>query len=431
MRRVQKTNNRRRDDSLGQIVVIGANDIGYHLAAALGNKDQNTFLIDEKENLFPQIDEEIDVLTIPGDPIVSNTLKNAGVGEETRLITVTNSDKLNLLLLFLAQNFGVKEGYALIRDQEYYHSFWPIVNRLGSNLRLINLWQLVMQTIEKRYHLETQVIYTDNQRNNLLFSIRFLAGHPQIGKPVSQLKSGKGCRILKLIKNGDSLSEFNLKLAVGDIILVSSEIVGPKKNMSKLIPFSLWPKIMIGGDGLIQSFYQQWPNFTTKLVCIEKNYSRCEKILTLIGNGLLLRGDALDISLLKEAGIDETAIFIAASETDEVNLLASLLATSFGVKDVFTILKRRQHTGLLERLQLNGIISLPQLAVEHLLAWLIPRYNKNLLQTKIKIETEQLSPGIHLIFRGDSLIPLEQSKLRAGEELLTIQMSFAGKRIFK
>lgn len=430
MWRTRKTIHQRRDDSLGQIVVIGANDIGYHLAEALGSEDQNTYLIDEKEEFFPEITEEIDVLTIPGNPIAKKTLKDAGLGKASRLITVTNSDRLNLLLLFLGHDLGIQEGYAVIKDQDYYQSFWPIVNRLGSNLHLINLWQIVIQKIEQRFKLETQIIYTDPSKNTKLLSVRFLAGHPQIGKPVSQLKLGKRSNLLTLIKKREALTEFTqAKLAKGDQILLRSEIADQKKTMHQLIPFSLFPKIMVGGDGLIQSLHQHWPNFTAKLVCIEKKPAKCEKILSLLDHGLLLRGDALDISLLQEAGIDQATIFIAASENDEINLLSSLLANSFGVRDVLTVLRKRQHTGMLERLKLPGIVSIPQLVVEHLLTRLINRYKQNRLETKIKLESGELSPGIHLVFRGSSLLPLDKSRLRSDEEVLTIQLNFNGKRI--
>ncbi len=424
MRRVIKSvHNRhsRSDSSSNQIVIVGANDIGVHLAHVLGQEGQNTFLIDEGEDFLQNLDEEVDVLAIAGNPISLHTLRDAGISEQSRLIAVTASDKLNLLLLFLGQNLGIKEGYSLIHDQEYFHSFYPVISRLGVNLHLINLWETVIQKIERKFNLETQTIYSDG--NAMLMAIRFFAGHPSIGKRISQLKLGSRSKVLQMIKDGKYINDFaRLLIDSGDIILVRFDPSEKERAMERLVTFDSLPKVMIGGAGLIQVVKNHWPNFSKKLVCIEKDYAKCQKMLKVLESGLILHGDGLDISLLNEAGIGEAGMFIAASENDEINLLSSLLARSYGVDDVLTILRRRQHTGMLERLELNGIISIPQVVVDYLISRIIPEKHTSSVNFHVLIERGVLSEGIHFVYRGGLLILLEQTSLRDGEEVITVQL---------
>ncbi len=400
-----------------QIAIIGANDIGIHLAQALGRENQNVFLIDEKEEFLRELDEEVDVLTITGNPIALETLKGVGVGEGTQLIAVTQSDAINVLLLILGQKLGIKEGYALVNDLNYYESFFHDFHQLKGNLFLINLWELVVQKIEKNSNLEVRILYSDYQHHISLVAIRFLKDHPMIGKRLRQIKIGNRSRVLQVIKKGKFIDlKERRTVEVGDILIISLDHFEKERVMRCWSNYEGVKKIMVGGEGLAQVLKSHWPGFFKGLVCVEKDHQRCQEMLRILEDALVLKGDSLDVSLLKEAGIEEVSFFLAASGNDEVNLLSSLLAKNFGVKEVLTILRKRQHTGMLESLKLDKIISIPQLIVDHLIARLIPGERESVMaKLTVKSGQDKLEEGLALVYRGGVLIPLSQTRLRVGE----------------
>ena len=350
-----------------QIVILGANDIGIHLAQTLA-EDSNIILIDENEKNLKELDDKIDVLTLVANPLSEKTLRDVKVGPTSRLISVTESDNLNLLLLFLGQRLGIKEGYAVIRNQDCYQSFFPQISE-NDNLHIINLWELVVQRIERNNHLQIKFLGGDDERERITFAIELLKGHPLISKNKNQVIKLKKGRIKEVIKRrkirGDSKSSL---LEIGDILIIEVDRSEQEKMMRQITKSRSSNKVMVGGEGLIHPLKTHWPNYFKGMVCVEKDLAKCQQMLEVLDHALILRGDGLDIPLLKEAGIDKAESFIAASGNDEVNLLSSLLARSFGVGEIVTILKKRQHTDMLERLKLDGIISVPQLVVEHLQA---------------------------------------------------------------
>ncbi|MCG8638725.1 MAG: NAD-binding protein, partial [Desulfobacterales bacterium] len=140
------------------------------------------FLIDEREENFKELDEDVDVLAITGNPIAVETLRKAGASEHTRLVAVTDSDDLNLMLLFLGERIGIKEGYALIKDLKYYQSFAPLINRSHGRLYLLNLWEIVIQKIEERNKIEVQLIFSDPDHKFSILAVKFLKSHNLVGK---------------------------------------------------------------------------------------------------------------------------------------------------------------------------------------------------------------------------------------------------------
>ncbi|MCK4259054.1 MAG: NAD-binding protein [Halanaerobiales bacterium] len=408
-----------------QIVIVGANDIGIHLAQALGREFQNVFLIDEREEFLRELDEEVDVLTITGNPIALETLKQVGIGEGTQLIAVTKSDAINVLLLLLGQKLGIKRGYALVNDLDYYESFFHEFSYFHGHLHLIHLWELVVQKIEQRSNLEVRILYTDDKYHSSLVAIRFMKGHPMIGNKLKQMKIGNRSRILHVIKKGEfSNLKDRITVEVEDILIIGLDYFEKERVMRRWCHFDGMKKVMVGGDGLNQALKSHWPGYFKGLTCVEKNVLKCQKLLRILEDALILRGDSLDVSLLKEAGIEEASIFLAASENDEVNLLSSLLAKNFGVPEVLTILRRRQHTGMLESLKLDNIISIPQLIVEHLKVRLIYHKSESVLaKLSVQPDKKELEEGLSLVYRAGVLTPLTQTRLREGEEILTLTIN--------
>lgn len=407
-----------------QIIIVGANDIGIHLAETLGRENENVILIDEKEEFLQELNEEVDVLSLPGNPMAIQTLKDAGAGRGTWLVTVTESDSVNLLLLLLGENLGVEKGYALIQNHQCFESFSSLTS-LSNNLHLIHLWELVVQEVERRGLLQLRILYSDPAQNTMLIAVQFQARHPYVGERIGKLRVGNRSKVVQVIRNGVFLNLDNsMKIEVGDLLIIYVDQVEHDRVMRRWFHQESLSKVMVGGDEFSQVLVKHWPRFATDLVCVERDLTKCQQMLLFLEPALILRGDGLDISLLMEAGIQEADLFIAASENDEVNLLSSLLAKSFGVNDVLTILRKRQHTQLLERLKLDGIISIPQLVVEYVKAKVAPtKISSTMAKLEVTLEFQEETDGIHLIYRGGALVPKEDHQsLRDREKVIHLKI---------
>ena len=64
------------------------------------------------------------------------------------------------------------------------------------------------------------------------------------------------------------------------------------------------------------------------ITLFEESRPRCEEAATLLNKALIINGDATDIELLKEEGLNNTDAFISVTESSETNVLTCLHANS-------------------------------------------------------------------------------------------------------
>ena len=88
-------------------------------------------------------------------------------------------------------------------------------------------------------------------------------------------------------------------------------------------------RVVIFGGGniglaLAQGLEQHPLSFNCKLV--EMDEDRAEFAAKTLSGTVVIHGDALDADILEEAGIKTTDTVVAITDSDETNILASLLA---------------------------------------------------------------------------------------------------------
>lgn len=79
------------------ITIIGAGDIGYHLAGMLASEKKNVVLVDQNEEALNRIGNEFDLLTVCGSATSPRVLDKAGVRNADLIIAATNIDEVNIL----------------------------------------------------------------------------------------------------------------------------------------------------------------------------------------------------------------------------------------------------------------------------------------------------------------------------------------------
>ncbi|WP_457611877.1 NAD-binding protein [Methanocaldococcus sp.] len=106
------------------------------------------------------------------------------------------------------------------------------------------------------------------------------------------------------------------------------------------------------------------------LVLIDINPKRCELISAEI-DAIVINGDCTKIKILEEAGIEDADLYIAVTGKDEVNLMSSLLAKSYGVKTIARI-SELEYREVFERLGIDLTVS-PEIIAANYIEKLIER----------------------------------------------------------
>ncbi len=79
------------------VVIIGAGEVGLHLAKRLTQEEKNVVVIDKDKSRLERITQFADVQTILGSGSSPKTLALAHVEDAHYVIAVTNDDEVNLV----------------------------------------------------------------------------------------------------------------------------------------------------------------------------------------------------------------------------------------------------------------------------------------------------------------------------------------------
>jgi len=98
-----------------------------------------------------------------------------------------------------------------------------------------------------------------------------------------------------------------------------------------------------------------------KVSLIELSPQRCEDLSEKCPSVTIFCGDSRLPSVLENAGVKETDIFIAVTDDDEVNALSAILAKNYGVQQNFVRLRDQALAETCFKLEIQNIINVPKI----------------------------------------------------------------------
>jgi len=101
---------------------------------------------------------------------------------------------------------------------------------------------------------------------------------------------------------------------------------------------------------------------------IEYDAERGEYLAEHLDKAVVLQGQAANRELLLEENIDTIDVFVAVTNDDEVNIMASLLAKRLGVRKVMTLITNPVYADLMQGSEIDIAISPQQATTSSLLS---------------------------------------------------------------
>ena len=92
-----------------RIVIIGAGEVGFHVAKALSQDDHDITVIDIDSAKCKRASESLDVIVIEGNGASPRNLSEANVQEADYVLCLTRVDEVNLIASQQANELGAKK----------------------------------------------------------------------------------------------------------------------------------------------------------------------------------------------------------------------------------------------------------------------------------------------------------------------------------
>ena len=388
-----------------KILILGAGQVGSTLAKYLSSDNENNItVIDKDDSNLLALQRHLDIKTISGHASYPNILEDAGIKNMDMLIAVTNSDESNMLACQMAHTlYRVDKKVARVRTAEYLHrkelfsdDAIPIDFVITPEGLVTNYIKRVVEEpgAEQVFEFENGLVQ--------LVETRAYAGTPIVGHPIKDLHEHlpkTRMRIVSLYRNGRAIP------AYGDTVIRDGDrvyFVTKKESVSKVIKEfrrldKVYRNIIIAGGGRIGLDLAKFLEKNHRVRIIELNKKRVVEIADQLEDALVLCGNASDEELLLEEGIENTDLFLALTDSDEINVIVSILAKRLGAHKTVALVKRNVYEDLAEQSEdVDMVVSPDQITASGILAHI--RKGDTMMVHSLR---QGKSEAIEIIVHGD------------------------------
>jgi trk system potassium uptake protein TrkA len=94
-----------------------------------------------------------------------------------------------------------------------------------------------------------------------------------------------------------------------------------------------------------------------RLTVFEPDYQQATAAAEVLHKSLVVNDEGLSEEILRQEGVEETDLFIAATGDDRINILASLQAKRLGVRQTVSVVERAQFSAILQSAGVDIAIS--------------------------------------------------------------------------
>jgi len=350
-----------------KILIIGAGEVGTHLAAVLSSENHEIVMIDKDQDKLARMEDSLDIRVVEGHGSAAGVLEQAGAWGADLVLAVTNDDEVNMLAAFLSKTQGAKRTIVRIKSGEYikfHRHFYKRVLGLDSILVPTELCsQEITELIKQRQAVAVEN-FADGQIQMRQMQVTEKAQWAD--KQLSKIKMPKQTLVAAILRGTEiMIPDGATTIKAGDELL----IIGKTESMSELAKFSEPHKdrgprlvVIVGGGELGLSVAQSLEYADIRVRLVEEDRARAEVLSEELENTVVVLGDGTDVGLLREVGADHCDVFISASGEDELNLMSCQLAKNMGAKKTIALVKKPDYVSIYQELGIDAAIS-PRLLV--------------------------------------------------------------------
>ncbi len=361
-----------------KIVIVGGGQVGGTLAENLASEANDITVIDPQIERLRELQDRLDIRTVHGFGSHPDVLIAAGIEDADMLVAVTNSDELNMMACQVAHSlFRTPTKIARVRSGSYTHSSCREKLFNDKNVPvdvLITPEQVVTDYISQlvEYPGTLQVLdFADGAVQ--LVAVREIKDGPMVGRnlvAIRQQLSGVEARTAAIWRQDRPIvPEAETVILEGDEVFFVAARADTRRVMKALYPdHKPYQRIMIAGGGNIGYRLAKTLEEKHNVKIIEFSPERGEYLAEHLDKTVVLQGEAADRELLLEENIDKTDVFLAVTNDDEVNIMASLLAKRLGARKVMTLIADPVYAELMQGSEIDIAISPQQATTSSLLS---------------------------------------------------------------
>ena len=357
-----------------KIIILGANQVGSTLAETLANEANDITVVDSDAEKLRELKDHIDIGTITGQASHPDVLDRAGGEDADMIIAVTESDEINMVACRVAYSlFKTPKKICRIRSSSYLVSD-ELFGKDGVAVDVvISPEKIVSSYIARLIDLPGSLQVLDFADGKVqLVAVKAFYGGPLVGQEIRLLRQhmpSVDARVAAIFrKDRPIIPEGSTVIEADDEVFFVAAQKNIKACMGELRRLDKpYKRLIIAGGGNIGMRLAESLEDRYQIKIIEKNPKRCVYLSENLNSAIVLNGEASQKELLLEESIEETDVFLALTNSDEANIMSSLLAKRLGARKVMTLINNPAYVDLVQGGEIDVAISPQQATIGSLL----------------------------------------------------------------
>jgi trk system potassium uptake protein TrkA len=346
-----------------KIVIVGAGEVGFHIAEQLILEKKDVILIEKRAEQAKYASSKLDCIVIQGEGTSLSTLQEADVENADIFIAVTNSDEVNMIsCLVVASEFDVPTKIARVRNIEYTQTNIFRKTSIGIDFAVnpeVEAAKSIIKTVEQG---ATSSVFTFDDMDIQLRDVFIGDESPLIGSSMKDIGRlvPKGLIIAGILRDEEVIIPY------GDTVILENDhifIVGELKAVDKFlnktgIKKKKLKKILIVGAGKVGSFVAE--NLSKRgrsVTIIDKDYDTCKNVADAFPHLLVIHGDISDETIFEEEQLEHNDLIITATEDEELNILTAIYAKTRGINRSVALVNKTNYLSMASNLGIDSTIS--------------------------------------------------------------------------
>ncbi|MCB9833274.1 MAG: Trk system potassium transporter TrkA [Planctomycetes bacterium] len=354
-----------------RISILGAGEVGTHLARALIGDGHQVILIDSSPEAVQKARDGLDIEVIEGHGGNVDVLETAGVAQADLFCAVTYNDELNMLASLLAKKLGARQTAVRVRGLSHVTRKRFFYRKTLDFDLTISPEEMTATAISREVRGQDLTAVESVAEGKIQLHRFELSGRfDAAGRKIKDIKLPRQCLIAALVRGTSILIPGgDDEIHLGDEVL----LIGATETMERVDKIlggrmQLPRRIMIVGGGRAGvAAATTLLRLRLKVVILEKERARCEVLSELLPGAEIVNADGTNLQHLLEEGVERIDLFLALTEKDEINLITCQLAAELGVGQTVAQVWKPGYQELTKRFNLSAVISPRTLIAERIL----------------------------------------------------------------
>jgi len=335
--------------ALMNIIIVGAGEIGRHLAVSLSREAHSIVVIEYDAQVAMELEQQIDGRVVTGNGASANSLLEAGVAECDLFLALTSDSTVNLMSASMAKKLDARKVIARV-SPALQREEWIFDYRGHFGIdHVFSPERLSAIELAKFIRNPDSLMVEEIARGRIeLQQVRVSERSDAVGKPLKNLKAPERTRVASITRGGEHfVPSAEDELEAGDVVTIFGEPTRLRKLSTRLQKGSgnkdaLRVVIFSGGEYGF-SLAQMLETFQCKVRIIEKNRERAQELTGLLSDTTVINIDGTVLSELEEEQVGEADFFVATSGSDADNVMTCLQANNLGTKKCLTLIHRADY----------------------------------------------------------------------------------------